>query len=205
MRATVCIAIVLLMMAAIPCTNAQNLIENGEFDADIGGWVATGPDLSIEWDPSDWAGSPSSGSLRATNTHAAAAYYAAWCCVDSLFEGESYTLSGWIKKPSGQTASGAAKIYWYWRSSPSCGGTQTLSLSSPSLSDADQWTFVSTDSGIAPEGAMSAQVVVYISKTSATPGTSQAFFDGLDFRVTGSIFSDGFEGGSTTAWSSAVP
>ena len=205
MRATVCIAVVLLLMASIPCAQSQNLIDNGDFDADVSGWIATGPDLSIEWDPSDYSGSPSSGSLLATNSHASAAYYAAWSCVNSVSEGKSYTLSGWIKKPSGQTASGTAKIYWYWRSSPSCGGTQTISQSTPSVSDADQWTYVSTASEAAPEGAMSAQVVVYISKTTVTPGTSQAYFDGLDFRVKGSIFIDGFESGDTSAWSSAVP
>jgi hypothetical protein len=205
MRATLCYAVVLLSTAAIPCAQAQNLVQNGEFDANVGGWISTGTDLSIEWDPSDYAGSPSSGSLLATNSHAAAAYYAAWCCVDSLADGKSYTLSGWIRKPSGQTASGWARIYWYWRSSPSCGGTQTLSQSTSSLSDVDAWTFVSTESEVAPEGTMSAQVVVYISKTSATPGTSHAYFDGLDFRVTGSIFIDGLEGGSTAAWSNTVP
>lgn len=204
MKATVCVAIGLLLVAAIPRVEGQNLIENGDFDTDVSGWRPLGTDLSIGWSPSDYADSPGSGSLLGTNASPAVANYDTDHCVDSISEGKHYTFSGWVKVPSGQTASGVTRLYWWWRSGPSCGGIQTLAQSTPYVSEADEWTTISPPSEAAPEGTMSAQIVLTTFKTSATPGTFQVFFDGLDFRVTGSIFIDGFESGGLVAWTNAV-
>jgi hypothetical protein len=46
---------------------AQDLVTNGHFHTDINGWTLLGPG-SQAWDPLDWEGNPSSGSLRVTAT-----------------------------------------------------------------------------------------------------------------------------------------
>jgi hypothetical protein len=204
MKTVLGLAIVGFFIAAAPCALAQNLIANPDFDSDVSGWNPLGENLTIEWSASDYDGNPSSGSLLGTNTAAPSANLAVDQCVGSITPGESYRFAGWVKAPSGQTSTGIVQMYWYWRSSPSCGGTQTLAQSTSWANEADDWTYLSTNTEIAPEGAVSAQVALSIYKTSPVPGTFQAFYDGIDFRKTG-IFSDGFELGTTQLWSATVP
>ncbi len=204
MKASIGLAVVVLLIAANPCTEAQNLIVNGNFDSDISGWTPLGASLSADWDPSDYDGSPNSGSLLGTNDWPSSANFAVVSCVDSISDGQPYQYTGWIKTPLGQTVTGLFQLTWYWYSLPSCAGTQTLAASTPYMTSADDWTYVSTDSEIAPAGTMSAYLVLRVYKTSAVPGTFQVYYDGLDFRDTSIIFADGFETGDTTAWSSVI-
>lgn len=204
MKTVVGVTIVGILIASAAGVESQNLIANADFDSDVSGWNPLGASLTIEWSASDYNGDPSSGSLLGTNTAAPAANLAIDQCVESISPGESYRFAGWVKAPSGQTSTGIVQMFWYWRGSPSCGGTQTLAQSTSWVSDVDEWTYLSTNTEIAPEGAVSVQVVLGIYKTSAVPGTFQAYYDGVDFRIVG-IFSDGFELGTTERWSATVP
>ena len=201
MKVSIGLAVVVLLIAANPCAEAQNLIVNGNFDSDVSGWTPLGASLSAEWDPSDYAGSPSSGSLLGTNDSPTSANLSVVSCVDSISGGQPYQYTGWIKTPSGQTVTGLFRLYWYWYPLASCAGAQTLAASTPYMTSADDWIYVSTDSEIAPPGTMSAWLVLGIYKTSAVPGTFQVYYDGLDFRHTGINFADGFESGDISEWS----
>ncbi len=97
---------------------------------------------------------------------------------------------------------GLVYLHWYWYAGAACSGTQTSLPNSAYVTDADEWQFLSTGMNTAPAGTQSAWVVLGVYKTDPDPGTFQGNFDKLNFRET--LFADGFEDGTTGAWSGTV-
>jgi hypothetical protein len=205
MRTAVWTVLAALLITNVPTGGAQNLLDNGDFDSDVSGWAALGADLSIVWDPEDHAADPGSGSLYSVNNAPAAGNFAIVSCVDSIPDGLPYQVSGWVKLPSGQPVDGRTELFWYWYDAPSCSGSQTSQPGTSAITVAEDWTFLQSSAEVAPPGTMSAWVVLLNNKNDADPGALQISFDGISFHDASEIFSDGFESGTTSAWTSVVP
>lgn len=92
----------------------------------------------------------------------------------SVTPGSSYTAEAYISRPviSGTTASLFLKYY-------DASGAQTASFSTAAAAAANIWDYVSVE-GVAPAGAVTAQVLCY--STIASTGTM--YFDGVSLRLT---------------------
>jgi len=192
---TATVAIILFSMAGF----AQNLVGNGDFDADVSGW--TPHSVIFEWDSADCHQVPASGSGRVTNDNDGTTNSGTTFCVDGVVGGQSYDLGGWAWVPTGQTGYGSASYGLYWRSGPGCGGTQTWVGQTPTVHVSNGWVPLAMFGLVAPPGTQSAQVDIGNNKVS--PGTDPyvSYHDGIFFGSYGGIFADGFESGATNIWS----
>jgi hypothetical protein len=93
-----------LLGAAAP-GYGQNVVVNGDFDANVAGWSFDGRG-TVAWDPLDSAGSPTSGSGRITSAQPPAnAGAGASQCIPFALTGP-FELGARIRFPSGQDRSG---------------------------------------------------------------------------------------------------
>ena len=182
---------------------AQNMVTNGDFDNDVAGWTAGL--IPLIWDgTSDYQNDPLSGSLLILNDNPGAAYAFARQCVDGVVEGETYRLSTWLSVPPGQTGSGYATVAIAWYDQPGCGGAWLSETSTSGISSSNGWTEIPAAVGQAPATAQSAVVYLVCYKLSSD-GELQTSFDHVAFVLDPSIFADGFESGTTSAWSATLP
>ena len=181
---------------------AQTLVVNGDFDTNVAGWTELS--IPLSWDgSSDWQGNPASGSALILNNAAFADNSGAIQCVDGIVAGEVYSLSAWLRVPSGQTGTGAARVFIWYYSEPGCAGTWVGESSTPVMAASDVWIGLSSGDTVAPATAQSVKVYLNNFKYTET-GIYQASYDHVAFTLIG-VFADGFESGDTTEWSASVP
>ena len=180
------------------------LLNNTEFDTDVSGWAVTAK-VTIEWDPLDADGSPTSGSGLVTNiSDTAGDSTGASQCPAGINEEHTYQVGAEVYIPGGQTETGWADILVRWYSGANCSGLIDLAnTSSVTTATPDTWLPVS-GSFVAPAGSQSARVRLSVRKQEDT-GNLAAHFDNVVFADAALIFQDGFESGDTTAWSNTVP
>jgi len=182
---------------------AQNLVTNGDFDDDVAAW--TEGIIPLTWDgTSDCEDDTLSGSALILNNAPSVTYSGATQCIDSIVVGEAYRLSAWLNVPPGQTGSGYATVFVSWFSQPGCGGGWLSDTSTIGISSSDGWTELPAAIGQAPATAQSARVYLNCYKLTSS-GELQASFDHVVFSLATEIFADGFESGTTSVWSGAVP
>lgn len=197
-----CVCLVVIVLCGSPAI-AQNMVSNGDFDINVAGW--TPYDISFDWDASDWAGEPTSGSGLVTNDADGSMHSGPLTCVDGVVAGQSYDLGGMIRIPTGQAGVGSAYFGFYWYSGPGCSGTQTWADATPWISTTDNWIPLTRWNIVAPPGTQSAWVGNFNAKSSAGTDPYLSYHDGVYFGVFGGIFADGFETGSAYEWSAIAP
>lgn len=182
--------------------SAQNLVINGDFDTDVGGW--TSYHCLLAWDPADSQQSVTSGSAWISNDNDIEPTTAIFACVDGIVGGQSYDLGGLVWIPSGQPSTGSAKLGLYWHDGPGCTGNLTVGGQTPYAQLPDGWVPLAHFGQVAPPGTQSAQVTAYNIKTSPGTGPFVVHHDSVYLGIFGGIFADGFESAGTGNWSSAV-
>jgi len=182
--------------------SAQNLVNNGGFDSDVGGW--TSYHCLLAWDPADSQLSATSGSAWTSNDNDIEPTTAIFACVDGIVGGQSYDLGGWVWIPSGQASTGSAKLGLYWHEGSGCTGNLTVGGQTPYTQLPGGWVPLAHFGQVAPLGTQSAQLAAYNIKTSPGVGPFVVHHDGVYLGIFGGIFADGFESGGTGHWSSAV-
>ncbi len=179
---------------------AQNLVVNGDFDTDVGGWASY--HCLLAWDPADSNLSATSGSAWLSNDNDVEPTTAIYACADGVIGGQLYDLGGWVWIPPGQPSSGSAKLGLYWYDGAGCTGNPTVGPQTPYVQLPGGWVPLALFGLVAPPGTQSAQVTAYNIKTSAGTGPFVVHHDGIFLGVFGGIFADGFESGGTGQWSS---
>ena len=159
--------------------SAQNLLVNPNFDSNVASWSSP-PVGTFTWDGSnDTPGliAPyGSGSLDNTAPVAFGTTFVSQCV--AVTAGSNYTASTSIFVPLSQTEAGYAMILANFFNGASCGGSGVgPGISSPHVlsTSTNSWISVS-NSGVAPAGAVSAQVELFVNKTGAT-GSFKVNFD----------------------------
>jgi hypothetical protein len=181
---------------------AQNMVSNGDFDDDLAGWTEGA--IPVTWDgTSDYQNDPLSGSALIFNDNPGATYAWARQCVDGVVEGETYRLSTWLNVPS-QTGSGYGTVTIAWYDQPGCGGAWLSGTSTSGIYSSNGWIEIPAAVGQAPPTAQSALVYLVCYKMSSD-GELQTSFDHVVFVLDPPIFADGFESGTTSAWSATLP
>lgn len=111
---------VLVLPGSAAC---QDLVTNGHFDTDINGWTLECCGGFQAWDPLDWQGSTSSGSLRVTTTIVGPPNSTQSRQCITLSPSGTYELGGRIRFPSGQPGGGIASVGLSLYSNTACSGT----------------------------------------------------------------------------------
>ena len=132
-----------LAFGATTLRGDENLVVNGTFDHDIGGWSG-GALRDFYWDPRDANQSPTSGSLAVTADGEEGDVYAG-CFAPLTSFGSRYVFEADVRFPSGPqiVPIGAVTLVFQW-SSPNypavCGSPITATSVSPTLRDGDaEW------------------------------------------------------------------
>jgi carbohydrate binding protein with CBM4/9 domain len=142
--------------------NAQNLLSNGSFDANLAGWQAHGSSVSTAWDHDDISGSASSGSAKVTAQAALTGSQGGGIQQSfSVTPGTTYRLTG-----SAQLAGGGSARFIL--TFPTAIFTNSISQSS--------WTSIAPMDYRAPSGATNASVSLDLGNA---PAGASAFFDAI--------------------------
>ena len=193
----------LFLLALLMGASASDgqILNNTRFDTDVSGWSE--PDMAIVvWDPLDADASLTSGSALVTNiSDTAGDGTGARQCAEGIDEAVTYQVGARVYFPGGQTETGWAVILVQSYSGAACTDFIDFELTSIVQSTStDAWLPVSA-SLVAPAGSQSVRVRLSVRKQEAA-GSLAAHFDNVVFESV--IFSDSFESGDTSAWSSTV-
>jgi len=143
--------------------DAANLLGNGTFDdpgSYLTGWLNVGGNES--WVADDADGAPDSGSVEITDTWDDT--YSEWIydCVPIL-SGATYQYGARQKTPSGQTATGEARVVLFFDSDTECLADITaVHVTSTAL---DAWTLLQGE-GQAPPNALRGRLLLLVDKSS---------------------------------------
>jgi hypothetical protein len=121
-----------------------------------------------------------------------------------VVEGVTYSWGGAVYIPSGQASTGTAQFNVHWQADEGCTTNAGYGpLSTPAVSDVfDTWISRERSDATVPEGVAAARV--YINNRKIEDGGSfQVVADDM-FFFANPLFADGFESGSTSAWSSPL-
>ena len=204
MRSAFKVAYLIVMLLCTHQLAAQNLVVNPDFDTDVDGWIPF-YDIDFIWEPLDCQGDPSSGSGFAASTDAPTSNSGIIQCVEPIVAGDWYGLSAWLNISPSQAGEGSARLFVWWRDGAGCTGTQTTALATQFVASTAGWEQQTAIPEVAPAGTVSATLYLNITKSSPLGVDYYVSFDGIDFHPAASIFSDGFEAGDTSRWSTAVP
>ncbi len=163
----------LVLAAAAGRASADNLAVNGSFASNIQGW-STALDATATWTPEDATGGSGSGSARVVNSAQAAGTIAGLSQCLAVRAGQAY---GWgarvkVSAPSGVSAFVTLSFF----DGGACGGTELARSSTDGPVSSGVWELVSAKSATAPEGALSARVLLAVQKASVG-GTAEGLFD----------------------------
>jgi hypothetical protein len=163
----------------------QDLIVNGHFHTDINGWTLIGIGTQA-WDPLDWQGNPSSGSIRVTNTDPVANQVTGSGQCILLTPSGTYEAGGHVRFPSGQVAFGGGVIGVLWFDNPTCTNPPLSSVSTPTVfsTTTNTWVESFTAGLVAPPGTIAVGVGPAVGKAGAG-GSLAGLFDRVRFGPTG--------------------
>jgi len=198
---------VLLAVALATQADAGNLVPNSEFDRDTAGWdeVSDGQSL-LGWASldHDTCGAGSGSALAANGATTPDNGMGFHTCVTGVVGGQSYSLGGDLRFPTGQTATGTANLTVFWYGSSDC-SVHFLGVepAQPELSTdtSGVWVSALSESAIAPASAHSAELRVTVIKEQAND-VLLLRFDGVYLAPGGGfLFGDGLDTGSFCRWS----
>ncbi|MEM8962280.1 MAG: SdrD B-like domain-containing protein [Acidobacteriota bacterium] len=182
--------------------DADNLLANGHLDCSIEDWTATSDDPSeIVYSTDDFDNSSDSGSFAIANTAGSTVLQVSQCAAVDRVSSLSLSTQLQLSTPdTGITVIVGCEIY---ATNDCTGAVTTTSSTSVFQGDtAGAWVAL-TDSVGMPDGSQSA-----LCSVAFTTGLTGETFDArIDQVRLGNdlIFTDGFESGDTSAWSSTVP
>jgi hypothetical protein len=162
---------------------AQNLVSNGRFDANIAGWQQFGQIGQFgqaAHHPSDANGSSTSGSLEATNVipDIVGSMFVVEQCVNVVVAA-SYTFRAKAFIPSGQVQSGSADLVLTRLAGANCSGATLSTTIVASSSQLDAWSTLTSPVTL-PAGTASV-LVRLVSRKTQTDGSFRVRFDDVFF------------------------
>ncbi|HEY3571469.1 MAG TPA: hypothetical protein VGP73_26325 [Thermoanaerobaculia bacterium] len=180
----------------------ENLVVNGTFDRDIGGWGG-GALRDFYWDPRDAGQSLASGSLAVTADGEEGEVYAG-CFAPPTHFGSRYVFEADVRFPGGPQSVpvGAVTLVFQW-SSPSylatCGTPITGTSVSPTVRDGDAgWHHLRVLSPPVPDpGSSTLFPIIRVQERLGFP-PSLLLIDNV--RVYPAISADDFESGDLLYW-----
>lgn len=180
----------------------ENLVVNGTFDHDIGGWSG-GALRDFYWDPRDANQSPTSGSLAVTADGEEGDVYAG-CFAPLTSFGSRYVFEADVRFPSGPqlVPIGAVTLVFQW-STPNypavCGSPITATSVSPTLRDGDaEWHHLRVLSPPVTTPGISTLFPMIRAQERLGFSPSLLLIDNV--RVYPAIFADDFESGDFLYW-----
>lgn len=206
-----------ILKLAVPLTlsfaaslSAQELLKLDQFDdGDDDGWYTNGPDATVSVASNDGTDcAPDSDSLLATQTAPQASSSRTFlaACVNGIVAGQTYTVGGLLRFPTGQTATGSALFELDFVANFGCSGTLldiVFSVPTVPTTLAGNW-IPSAGSGVAPAGANSAQIRVELEKVQA--GDSLAVrVDSVYLTLGEYVFAEDQEIGNPCRWTETNP
>jgi hypothetical protein len=179
--------------------DADNLLTNGHFDCDLAGWelVSTTPE-EIEYSPEDADDALVSGSVQMTDLSGTS--FGIEQCVNSTES--SYRVGGSVRIDGGANVLiGLTTACSFFAQADCLGAVLGQNGSGELLQEtADLWQPWQLTIE-APAASAAARCSVSVDLMAG--GMFDAFLD--DLTVVGSLFSDGFESGDASRWSSSTP
>ena len=180
----------------------ENQLANGHFDCDLGNWflVSTDP-LEIVHAPDDADGSADSGSVAVENLTQSTAFALGQCApVVELADYRFEALVWMSTMPPGIGVTQGCSFF----DAPLClGGELGDFVDGLLLADTGGAWAQLAGAFTAPAGASS--VLCSVDFVTACGATFEARVDQVRLLIAAGIFSDGFESGDTSAWSTVVP
>jgi hypothetical protein len=204
MKTGVLCTIALSLCALSVSAQGVNLLTNPGFDTNLDGWTSgnSPENATFGWQAEDATGG--TGSALITNTTPSGSNGIGLEQCIPVTAGRSYSWSGMLRIPPGQAAVGWTSVNVHWMGDLQCAGSigygpiATSSLDDPLIT----WSFREKIGEIAPIGAVAARVYVLNGKYD-DPDDFVTMADDVSFSAY-TIFSDGFEDGSTNAWTATV-
>jgi len=200
--------LVLGMALAASGVCAQNLLDNPDFDTDLGSWSCGASNGIAVWDPRDVDGALDSGSLRIDNdAPSPSAKVSCFQCLP-VMEGVSYRLAAsvYFADEVGFALDGSARIQIMFSDDAACVnvvgfGDVGILNSNPGIADA--WVPLTTQWNLAPVGTTYAGVAL-ITWANIQDNPIRTHYDTAALTQE-LIFADGFESGGTSVWSGSAP
>ncbi len=184
----------ILMTAGSAAAQPPNILGNPDFDVDLSSWTSEGG--TAVWSPEDADGAPDSGSAQ---LDASLSFSSLYQCVD-VGGGEPYQARVNIRYLS-PVQDDELRLRIFWHDAEKCTIHSIVGLDRRGLIPQNtNWRELALQNLVAPPTAVSAWVDVV-----ALPSSGLGLLHVDDFRlIPGTIFSDGFESGDTSAWSGAI-
>ena len=150
----------------------ENLLMNGQFRANVAGWMPGGNTNAIVWNSMDAQGSSGSGSARVVNMspNANPNVNGATQCL-RLSGAKTYTLSAQFFIPSGQQGQPGASLQAVAYPVNNCLGTGTVNNSPTSTSPFNTWTLMTYTFSV-PATTNSVRIRINSSKNNTTNNVS---------------------------------
>ncbi len=205
------LAMMLLVLGAALASSgvyAQNLLDNPDFDIDLGSWTCGTANGTAVRDSRDVDGAVDSGSLQMDNDAPfAAAKVSCVQCVP-VVEGVSYQLASWVyfADEGAFTLDGSARIQIMFSDDAGCVnsvGFGDVGYLEANPGNADTWVPLITQWNLAPAGANHASAIL-ITWANIQDNPTRTHYDTVSLTDEG-IFADDFESGDTSAWSLTIP
>jgi len=175
-KAAISLALVLLLAALGTVYAFTEHITNGTFNTDVSSWAAT-TSGSLVFAGTEGHLLPGAAQVSNLSSVSTASSHGARQCV-TVNPGQYYTVKGWAKVPSGQTAAEYAFIRVQFYTSTSCSTSTGASRDSSTTTVLDTWQQM-TKTTESPADAQSAYVNLYIRKTGSD--SAYAYFDDITF------------------------
>ncbi|HVS02953.1 MAG TPA: hypothetical protein VMT16_09300 [Thermoanaerobaculia bacterium] len=181
-RAIVPLATLLVALALASPLEAQNLLPNAGFDADVSGWQESIAFISSSWSPIDAAGDPDSGSAAITTTGTVGGQGLLYCV--PVTPGAAYGFGAFVRVPSGQLQTGSGSVGGLFFEAPACAGNTVSGVGTfPIAEPLDEWVLTQGEV-VAPPTANSMLLTLSVSNDgSGEPFT--ALFDDVRFCAGG--------------------
>lgn len=165
--------------------SAQELVANGHFHTDLGGWTHAGGGTQA-WSALDWEANPGSGSARVTNDFAVANINTGSVSCIALAAPGTYEVGGHIRIPSGQGLGGSAFVRVSWFPNAFCDNPATASATGELVftTTTDTWVPTLNAAVAIPAGMQSVRVSMNVTKLPAN-GSLAVNFDRVRFGPAG--------------------
>ncbi len=180
----------------------SNLLVNPNLDQLLDGWTVTEQwPGEVTADPLvDASEAPTSGAARLTNLGGAGSVLALSQCVAAT-GGEAYVVGGKVRATSSGPSDPSVTAYFVSYDGPACGGLPLGTEVAGTLTGDTAGLWVEPWQSALPAAEGTASLRIWF-EVSGDEVAVETWLDDLQlFHLQGLIFSDGFEGGDSTAWS----
>ncbi len=168
------LAAALLPAAPLP---AQNLVQNGQFDAGLGRWFrGNSENIRVSWSPRDAGALPDSGSVQLTEVATTPGTYGGLFQCSPVQPGLSYLAQARVWADAQPTSGSVALVIGWFGSFDCANGSHISDVTATLTPPAGVWSTLTLPDLTAPANGTHAGVEIFVSKDSAS-GTYAANFD----------------------------